>query len=140
MRKNKPYCEWYAKSFCANRSLIAILHSLESADELLNVTILNLIGTGNSPSELYKISSKLKSLNSGLSAFQKQIECKIEAAEEKHELRRIKRQDDSVYHAAADKIIANLNMYIEDEDVAIKRYEKVSKKLKNDHDIDITCS
>ncbi len=114
MRKNKPFREWCAKSCCANRSLIAISQSLESANELLSVTIINLIGTGNSPSELYKIYSKLRILKRGLSDFQKQIEGKIEAAEKKHELRKIKRQSYSVYRAAADKIIAKLNMYIGD--------------------------
>lgn len=114
MRKNKPYREWYAKSFCANRSLVAMSQSLESANELLSITILNLLGTGNSPSELYKMSSKLESLNSELRAFNKQIEGKLEDAEKKHELRKIKRQYDSIYLSAANKIISKLNMYIGD--------------------------
>lgn len=88
MRKNKTFREWYSKSSCANRSLIAISHSLESSNELLSVTTINLIGTGICPSELYKISSELRILESRLIAFQKQIEGKIEAAEKKHELRK----------------------------------------------------
>lgn len=114
MRKNKPFHEWYTKSFCANRSLIAISQSLESSNELLSVTIINLIGTGNDLSELYNISSILRRLKRELGSFQKQIEVKIESADKKHESRRIKRQNYSVYRAAADKIIAKLNMYMED--------------------------
>lgn len=97
MRKNKPYREWYAESFCANRSLVAISQSLESANELLSITIRNLLGTGNSPSELYKMSSKLESLNRELRVFYKQMEGKIEDAEKKHELRKRKRQYENIY-------------------------------------------
>ena len=114
MRKNKPYREWYANSRNGDRSILAILHLIEGAADLLDISALNLIGTGTNPSELYKISLKLDNLHKELIEFHKKIESKIESADKKHEVRKIKRQDDNVYHAAADKIRAKLDMYIGD--------------------------
>ena len=83
MRKNKPYREYVANLSNASRSIFVTLQFIQSVNHLLDISVFNLIGTGTDPSGLYKISSKLISLNSELRAIQRQIESKIEVAEKK---------------------------------------------------------